>query len=263
MYRIVYLFICIGLFASSCKKKGCTDPNAENYNPNATQDNGCCIYAPEEVLKINITPIYGSDALYLDSIYMSTEGYQVKFSKISFYLSALKNGTDTLQNAALYDFGYKGIELLETAGDFSKFNNLDGLIGLDSITNHSDPSGFDNTSDLNISNAGLMHWSWNTGYIFLSIEGKVDTLGSGVFNHNFSFHIGTDAFKDHFDFTNLNWTASDENEHSLNWSLDLLAFLNGPSNPIDLKSEFLTHTASSQLILAEKVAVNFKNAFIP
>ena len=24
-----------------------------------------------------------------------------------------------------------------------------------------------------------MHWGWNTGYIFISIEGKVDTLSSG------------------------------------------------------------------------------------
>ena len=52
--------------------------------------------------------------------------------------------------------------------------------------------------DLNIENAGLMHWSWNTGYIFVNIEGKVDTLSSGIFNHNFSFHIGTDAFLQNF-----------------------------------------------------------------
>ena len=261
MYRILFLFICFSICASSCKKKGCTDTAAENYNTNATDDNGSCSYT--QVLKININPLYGSDKLFLDSIYTSQEGYQVKFSQLSFYLTSLNNGQDTLKTAALYDYRIKGVELLETTGDYTKFSNLNGIIGLDSISNHSDPSGFDNSSDLNISNAGLMHWSWNTGYIFLNIEGKVDTLGTGVFDHNFSFHIGTDAFRGNFNFSNLNWTLSHENEHSLNWSLDLFEFLNGDSNPIDLKDEFITHTSSNQLVLAGKVAVNFKNALIP
>lgn len=36
--------LCAGLFA--CSKRGCTDPNASNYNPAAQKKNGKCVYTP-------------------------------------------------------------------------------------------------------------------------------------------------------------------------------------------------------------------------
>ena len=106
-----------------------------------------------------------------------------------------------------------------------------------------------------------MHWSWNTGYIFVNIEGKVDTLSSGIFNHNFSFHIGTDAFLQNFSFDNISWVETGVNEHTLFLELDLSSFLNAENNAIDLKEEYLTHSNSSQQPLSEKVVANFVNAF--
>ena len=38
-----YLFlITLTIFIASCGKKGCTDPNATNYDPKATKDDGSC-----------------------------------------------------------------------------------------------------------------------------------------------------------------------------------------------------------------------------
>ena len=258
---LVFIFFIIFTFLS-CKKEGCTDSTAENFNPNANTDDGTCTYLPD-LLRINVNASFGSQDFFLDSIYQTDEGHLVKFTDLKFFITDLKNGTDTLIDAALYDYRETQNTLFNSAGDFLKFESLTAKIGIDSSINHDDPSMFPNDSPLNITNAGLMHWGWNTGYIFISIEGKVDTLSSGNnFNHNFSFHVGTDQFLDSVAFDNLTWSPTSDG-HKLDWSLDLKTFLNNPLSPIDLKNEFLTHSGSGQLLLAEKVKNNFLNALTP
>ena len=44
MEKVIFLPLCLILVFSSCKKLGCTDPNANNYNSAANQDNGNCTY---------------------------------------------------------------------------------------------------------------------------------------------------------------------------------------------------------------------------
>jgi hypothetical protein len=40
MQKVFFLPLSLILVFSSCKKQGCTDPNANNYNSSANQDNG-------------------------------------------------------------------------------------------------------------------------------------------------------------------------------------------------------------------------------
>lgn len=45
--KFIGAFALLGIFLfSSCKKKGCTDPIAINYNENAKKDDGSCLYEP-------------------------------------------------------------------------------------------------------------------------------------------------------------------------------------------------------------------------
>jgi di/tripeptidase len=261
MNRFLFLLFVLTLSLFSCKKEGCTDEDAQNFNENATQNDGSCVYSPNDSIKIQINPVYNGFDLHLDSVYNTIEGYGVKFTTISFFISNLNNQSDTLNTSSLFDFREKGRLLLAENQDFNTFNQIQGNIGVGPANNHGDPSAFNNESDLNIENAGLMHWSWNTGYIFVNIEGKVDTLSSGIFNHNFSFHIGTDAFLQNFSFDNISWAETGVNEHTLFLELDLSSFLNAENNAIDLKDEYLTHSNSSQQSLSEKVVANFVNAF--
>jgi hypothetical protein len=52
-YRPVLLMLCMALLSlsmvvfSSCVEKGCTDPNATNYDPDAEKDDGSCVYDDE------------------------------------------------------------------------------------------------------------------------------------------------------------------------------------------------------------------------
>jgi hypothetical protein len=249
MIKLISGIIFFMFLVTSCKK--------DDIAPPSTQ-----------YLQIDILPTYaniGTMPMNLDSVYTTPEGYQVKFTDVKFYTSILKNESNSLLQAALYDLRETGVLMLRTPGDYAKFANLQGFIGVDSVLNHSDPSAFPNESPLNISNAGPMHWGWNPGYIFMNIEGKVDTIPDGINNldHSFSFHIGTDLYRRDFSFTTLNWLKISESERKLNLKLDLWKFLHNSANSINLKTEFLTHTASGQQPLTEKVISNFQQSLMP
>jgi hypothetical protein len=249
MIKLILGIIFFMFLVTSCKK--------DEVAPPSTQ-----------YLQIDILPTYaniGTMPMNLDSVYTTPEGYQVKFTDVKFYTSILKNESNSLLQAALYDLRETGVLMLRTPGDYAKFANLQGFIGVDSVLNHSDPSAFPNESPLNISNAGPMHWGWNPGYIFMNIEGKVDTIPDGINNldHSFSFHIGTDLYRRDFSFTPLNWLKISESERKLNLKLDLWKFLHNSANSINLKTEFLTHTASGQQPLTEKVISNFQQSLMP
>ena len=148
----------------------------------------------------------------------------------------------------------KGKFLFRSQANPFDYNSLSTLIGVDSSINHSDPSAFPNESPLNISNAGTMHWGWNPGYIFISVEGKVDTLASAssTFDKNFSFHVGTDSYLGSKNFSNINWQAQQDHEYHFDLKLNMQTFLNSSTYQINLSNEFITHSSSSQEIITNK-----------
>jgi hypothetical protein len=107
-----------------------------------------------------------------------------------------------------------------------------------------------------------MHWGWNPGYIFMNVEGKVDTIIDATNNLDlsFSFHVGTDSYLQSFNFDNVQWQDKGNNVWELPLKLDLAYFLSNPMSSINLKDEHLTHTAAGQETLTQKVIQNFKNA---
>ena len=221
--------------------------------------------APKAQLQIDLQPVYGGQNFFMDSIYTTQEGYKVKFTELKCYFTLFGNGTNILHEAALLDYRETGSLLFKKEGDYAKFLNLNVVLGVDSSLNHLDPSAFPNDSPLSISNAGPMHWGWSTGYIFMNIEGKVDTIPDATLNTDlsFSFHIGTDSYLQNLQFNNINWTDIGNNTRQFKLKLDLLAFFGQGANNINLSSEYLTHTAAGQEALTQKVISNFKNAISP
>ena len=226
-------------------------------------DPGCEINPPES-LRISVLPVFGSEILYLDSTYMTQEGYGVQFTDIKFYMGNPHNGTNQIIDAGLFDYRERGTTMFVTPGDPADYSSMEADLGIDSGANHADPVAVDPTSMLYISNANDMHWGWNPGYIFLKIEAKVDTIpdATALFNHNVVFHIGADENIQHFSFSNITWLDAG-GIYDFSLRLDMKEFLENIVSPIDLKTEFSSHTAPGQEVLSDKVITNFHAAITP
>ncbi len=245
MKKVVFLLLLLFVF-SACKDKKVPEPTVPNH-----------------YVKINVHPKYGTETLYLDSIYVTAEGYDIKFTDIKFYLQDVRNNTDVLSPVGLFDYRLKGVQVIREIGKKDNFSALTANLGVDSSINHNDPTTFSNSSPLNISIANDMHWGWNPGYIFMKVEAKADTIPDGValFDHTIVFHIGLDENLQTLSFSNLNWVTQGD-EDILDLKLDMQSFLTFPQS-IDVKTEFTSHSAVGQELLSTKVITNFKNAISP
>ncbi len=218
---------------------------------------------PNHYIKINVHPKYGNETLYLDSVFQTAEGYDIKFTDIKFYLQDVKNGSSILSTVGLFDYRLNGVLAIKEIGTKDAFSSITANLGVDAAINHNDPTAFSNSSPLNIAIANDMHWGWNPGYIFMKVEAKADTLQNGIenFDQTIVFHIGLDVNLETLNFSNLNWTTVGD-EDILDLKLDMQSFLTTPQS-IDVKTEFTCHSAVGQELLATKVITNFKNSISP
>lgn len=216
-------------------------------------------------VEITVDPMYDQQFLTSEDVIFTTqEGYDVKLREMKIILTDIRNGSNVLAEAAIYD-SRKGKTLLKVNGTSANFGSLDFNIGVHQDINHSDPAAFPNDHPLNIVNASDMHWSWNPGYIFFKIELIADTLNDGNehFNHVVSYHVGMDDCFQQKQLTNLNWKSVGNNLEQLRLKVDLKRLLENDGSTIDIRTESVTHSSPEQLLLSIKLSENFKAALTP
>ena len=212
-----------------------------------------------------IIPKFGSDNLYLDSIYTLSSGVKIKVQDIKFYCSAVTTGGTTLFDYTLFDFRERGSVWFQNAPISTSTPGIAYGIGVDAANNHADPSTFPSSSWLNTINANDMYWSWSSGFIFAKIEGKADTIVDGTdnFDLSFSYHLGND---ENFIGNQVqNVTPVDVSSTLVEYRLkmDIQSFFENSSNPINIATEHYTHSASGTAALTEKVKLNFAACITP
>jgi hypothetical protein len=131
------------------------------------------------------------------------------------------------------------------------------MMGLDSATNHSDPTTYPSTNPLSLQTQPI-HWSWNSGYIFMMVEGLVDTslAANGTPNFDFFYHVGLDNMKRTIDLSTSAFTVSGNGENEIGLLFDLRKVLNN----VDMRTENETHSMDN-MPLATKIANNWQSAF--
>jgi len=252
---------------TSCKKKGCTDHHATNYDAKAKKDDGSCTFAPVADSKTDFRIMFhhksGTQAFALNTTYVDDFGNDYQFTRSQMYIANPRfyddNGNilgDHQHNAyALvshstntYDLGHVPV---------GHIHSMEFLVGIDSVTNHSDPSTYAIGHPL-ANQSPSTHWSWNTGYIFIILEGVVDVDGNGTYDagETFLFHIGLDANKVTVPLT-AHFNAVSGTASTVHLDLDWSKFLSN----IDLSTENMTHSMGGGATLAGKVKNNVTSAF--
>ncbi len=79
MKKVNYLlFVTIFVFAlGACKKKGCLDQNATNYNSEAKKDDGSCLYEGSAVIWFNTPKVIEYSATGTSNLVFYLEGIQI------------------------------------------------------------------------------------------------------------------------------------------------------------------------------------------
>jgi hypothetical protein len=109
MYKTLSLFAVTALLlgtATSCKKKGCTDPSAVNYSTEAKKDDGTCKFAPSITVNGNNPETISVGSAYNDAgaTATNTDGSAATVTT-SGTVNANTKGTYTLTYTATNDNG--------------------------------------------------------------------------------------------------------------------------------------------------------------
>lgn len=236
------LIIAIALFATSCKK--------DETSPKNTK----------QVLDFHWHSMVGSAEAALATTYTSN-GVKFNLSSWRYYVSNFilikADGSELkiadkvfLINMLEHDYSLDSVPV----GNYKGFKFT---LGLDSITNHKDPTLYSSENPLAIQTLGI-HWSWNSGYIFFMAEGQYDSTATTLSpNKEFFFHVGTDELKRTIDFSNSPFSVVSGADKTIGIEMDFLKAIEN----LDLETENATHSFGALKPTAVKIANNWQAAF--
>ena len=196
MKKLVVVLTILATTASitSCRKKGCTDTSATNYDAEAKKDDGTCEWSTEHNLTFIFSHNYDGTSVsssdFSDLKYTNAFGNVHSISKLMYLVSDLRLYTSGGDSVVI-----EGHQLINLSDAGTLSYELDQQIPIGSYTGIGFSFGFDATDnttgaypDLNLAN-----WSWpmmlGGGYHNLQFEGNFittvpDTIG-------FGYHMGT------------------------------------------------------------------------
>lgn len=191
------------------------------------------------ILNVHLTHFAGSKILKLDTLaYKNELGQSFLLTKFKYYISNI-----VLKNKSGKDFKLHQSFLINEEEEISKqlaiknfpygeYTGIEFIVGVDSLHNCSGAQ----SGALDPVNA--MFWAWNTGYIFLKLEGKSSSSKSP--GNYFEYHIGgyrqpANAIRNiHMTFATTQIVSSANKTLNLSIKVDVLEILKTP-NTIDFE----------------------------
>ena len=246
---LAYLFLGLIIFSNTGCKKDCTK-DEEKKN--------------ESQLTISFKPMFNNKALTMNAFgNVNIHNEDVLFNSWGIIMSDVSLIKDDNSKVKLGD-GYMYVNLAADKPSFTfsniphgSYKGISYNIGVDSVTNHSDPSVWAPSHPLNINLTG-MHWNWTGGYIFHTIEGKYKTSGSST-EAGFSYHTAKDALlSSHEYLMNFSLSGTDSKTAIIEANADKFF-----ENNISLNKMGTNHSGSQEQInVMETLIKNMKEVYI-
>ncbi len=214
---------------------------------------------PKNKLTIHVKNYVGNTVLNLDSSYRNELGQAFTITNFKYYISniCLKQADGKKYQSEDYflvdEFENDSKKLILNNVPEGNYTSIEFTIGVDSLHNC---SGLQNGA-LDPTNG--MFWAWNTGYIFLKLEGI--SLQSKLPGHIFEYHIG--GFKKpsncirkiNIEFKN-NSLVIEKKSSSLIIKADAMQVLKQPTN-----IDFVTLPSVTDFRYATLIADNYADMF--
>lgn len=257
IFRISFalLFACSAITIISCKEDEKVDPTGTTGSITIEYDN----VVGDRDLKLN-TDNYTNGA-----------GETFNITKMNYYVSNIKlTKSDGSSYVVPKDSSYFLIREEDKKSQEIKLKNvpvgdyigISFVLGVDSLKCASDSK--ERTGVLDIASPDVMYWAWNSGYIFLKLEGA--SPSSTTPNGNYNYHIGlfgglTSKTLNNLKTININFgekkasvtTSKSPQVHLL---ADALKIFNGPTQLSISKNSSVMGSAYSQYI-----ANNYESMF--
>ncbi len=177
MKKIIPVLAVLAIVFLGCKKD---DPKPDPVDP-GPQEQG--------TVSLDFRNMVGDQDLVFNQYYLNPSADSFKVSKFNYYISNVvlvkADNSTFVQPESYFVVRHPDIRKLTlTNVPPGTYNRIRLLIGVDSTRNTSGAQ----TGGLDLASNGDMFWSWNSGYIFMKIEGS--SPASGADSKALTFHIG-------------------------------------------------------------------------
>ena len=223
---------------------------------------------PKGTIEIRFLPTMNGNPLAYNQIFQGPNGKRMLLETFRAYLSNIRFETadgnqNTLSDIELVDLGTgsNSISLTSIPNTYTALhfgigvpNNLNGT----SNPNFS-PAAYPIEHPLSVYNG--MYWSWATGYIFLKVEGRIDTTTAQDQTplYTFFYHTGIDTLYQEHTVNNLNLQVKDGQTSVLEFAIEVNDLFITPGDTINMVDDYFTHTTDN-IELARKIIQNFGTA---
>lgn len=227
---------------------------------------------PHTLLHVNFKLKAGSSDFSLNTNY-TLQGKLIQFTTVRFYVCQFSYKTPLGNGYTTLDSLYHIVEPGNTVWTIPVKNNitLDRIqFGMGVDVTRNDSSGalaipaYDYPADHPLSASQNMYWSWNPGYIFMKLEGRVDLNGNSSLNdpgETFSLHTGlNNAFR--IVNKDVHIPLGNESEKNIYIEADIFRFFDNYDLPNQLNAH-PTNTSHPEYVYVEELVENIQAVFSP